>query len=283
MSRKVMVLTVFAVMFFARIPAGMAQGESVGFWMNLLQYERSNAGSNFKIFDGGVITPYRWIGFGISFLDMYGTPDSYVLYKGESEWKAKYGLMSLVTPTIHFIPLAKRGRHLAFEGNSMNFLHVYMSYSPWSALSLVKKQSDEIPITVFGNSSVFDIGVGYTFNFIKMSPVSLHAGYLAMANPDTDINAYFFPSNRFGNFYIGLNISLGAWDTGKLRMQDKYTVAPFLARHLKTGQDKESVNREWSLTQTENTVEAYERFIRENPTDVRAREALDRLNDLPGH
>ena len=101
-----------------------------------------------------------------------------------------------------------------------------------------------------------------------------------MSNPDTDINAYHFPSNRYGNLYIGLNVSLGSWDSGKLDLKDKYTVNPFLARHLKVAGDKELIRREWNLVEQEGTMEAYERFIRENPTDEKAKEAVMRLREL---
>lgn len=263
-SIRLLVFSVITILFLAMCPA-YAQKETQGYWLNILSYDRYNVASNFKIFNGGVITPGKWIGLGLSIGDLYSTSDRYqVVTDGEGK-HGNYGMLSLLTPSVHFIPLARKSGHYTFDGQSMNLLHFYMSYSPWSAVSLSNKETEDIPIALLGRSRIFDAGVAYTFSFASMLPVSVKIGYMNLFNKNNDILAYHFPSNKFNYFYYGLNIALGSWNTGGLHVRDRYTVVPFIANSGRAVKFRSKMNREWNAVKADGSVEAYKMFIRKYP------------------
>ncbi len=225
---------------------GVAQKESQGYWMNILSYGRYNVASNFKVFNGGIITPGKWIGLGLSIGDLYSTGEQYQVFNGDEGLNAHYGMLSLVTPSLHLITLAKQTDYYAFDGRVINLLHLYLSYSPWAAVSLSNKPTEDIPVQVFGGSRIFDVGVAYTFSFMSLLPMSIKMGYMNMSNKKCDVFAYHFPSNRCNYFYYGLNISLGSWNKGGLNVKDNYTVSPFIANSGKIVKQKRKGNRDWN-------------------------------------
>ncbi len=233
---------------------GVAQKESQGYWMNILSYGHYNVASNFKVFNGGVITPGKWIGLGLSIGDLYSTGEQYQVFNGDEGLNANYGMLSLVTPSIHLIPLAKQTDYFAFDGRVINLLHLYLSYSPWAAVSLSNKQTEDIPIQIFGRSSVLDVGVAYTFSFMSLLPMSIKMGYMNMSNKKGDIFAYHFPSNRGNYFYYGLNISLGSWNKGGLNVKENYTFSPFIANSGKMLKQKRKGNRDWNGVRAEKSA-----------------------------
>jgi hypothetical protein len=221
--------------------------------MNILSYGHYNVASNFKVFNGGVITPGKWIGLGLSIGDLYSTGEQYQVFNGDEGKSAHYGMLSLVTPSIHLIPLAKQTDYYAFDGRVINLLHLYLSYSPWAAVSLSNKQTEDIPVQVFGSSRVFDVGVAYTFSFMSLLPMSIKMGYMNMSNKKCDVFAYHFPSNRCNYFYYGLNISLGSWNKGGLNVKDNYTVSPFIANSGRMLKQKRKGNRDWNRVRAERS------------------------------
>jgi hypothetical protein len=233
---------------------GVAQKESQGYWMNILSYGHYNVASNFKVFNGGIITPGKWIGLGLSIGDLYSTGEQYQVFNGDEGLNAHYGMLSLVTPSIHLIPLAKQTDYFAFDGRVINLLHLYLSYSPWAAVSLSNKQTEDIPVQVFGSSRIFDVGIAYTFSFMSLLPMSIKMGYMNMSNKKGDVFAYHFPSNRGNYFYYGLNISLGSWNKGGLNVKESYTFSPFIANSGKMLKQKRKGNRDWNGVRAEKSA-----------------------------
>jgi outer membrane protein assembly factor BamD (BamD/ComL family) len=162
----------------------------------------------------------------------------------------------------------------------MNLLHLYLSYSPWSAICLSNKETEDIPLNILGKSRVFDIGVAYTFSFISFLPVSVKAGYINMSNHQGDIYAYHFPANKFNYFYYGLNISLGAWNTGGLHVRDKYTIVPFIANSGKALRYRAKMQKDWNSIQRNGSIEAYEKFLRDYPHEDLSPKAHEKLDQL---
>jgi hypothetical protein len=75
-----------------------AQKESGGYWLNLLSYDKSNVTSNFKIFNGGIITPGKWIGLGFSLGDLYSTNERYIIFDDDVEKKGNYIVLLTAAP-----------------------------------------------------------------------------------------------------------------------------------------------------------------------------------------
>lgn len=278
---KIKSLIIWAsVLMFISTNNGFAQKEKGGYWLNLLCYDKSNVASNFKIFNGGIITPGKWIGLGFSLADMYSTPERYTILNDNVETKGNYGMLSLITPTLHFIPLAMQSKHAAFSGQTINLLHFYLSYSPWAAINLSNKESEDIPLNIVGKSRVFDVGVAYTFTFVSYLPVSIKAGYINMFNHKGDIYAFHFPAKKFDYFYYGLNISLGAWNKGGLHVRDKYTIVPFIANSDRAIRYRTKMQKEWNSIRLKGSVEAYEKFLKDYPHEDLSKQARTNLDQL---
>ena len=213
-------------------------------------------------------------------MELYTTSEDFSFFDGNLELKEKYRFVSFVSPTFHFIPFAKKTKYPAFfKGKTMNLLHFYLSYCPWSTILINNPEIDNENIS-FSKCQVLDAGIAYTFNVIPYFPFTIKTGYLNLYNPSRDIDSYHFPSHRFEKFYFGINISLGAWETEGLDVGDKYTVVPFIAEPFKSHRHRIAMQRDWKNTQLKGTIDAYEDFISHYPQEELSQQARIKLNQF---